>query len=541
MPASLDSVLASIPGYGAYIAKRKYNEDQQMGQLQQMGAIGTVFGQLQSQADQARIKQILDEPTATPEQRVNALLRAGPSGAAAAHQYATALKELGTMKALEGLKGADLTNPDVLIRASMIPGMSHLGPEVARAEKTREEKAGMATMRSPSILPGTPIPGTNMATTAEIPPSEQAAFGRVAAEAAQGRTARAIATPGADEATTPGGLYSDLYDSPIAPIAREARRQQTLLNAGVGTVAQHETRKGQMVTQNAAMLERRANEPLQAIVGPDGKPVLVRRTQAEGQMPASGAELPPLTGGDLTSAGAQVANGMPISQVIPGYGRNISDRRESARREAISQIKAQNPDMTDQQAGQELANRQIDFVAGKRSVGQLTTMLGASRQAVDQLDFNVKKASEQMAKLPSSDLSPIINAIARGEQKWTGDPAYYALYFYMNAAAMESARLLQGGQASVAQLHQGAADEARKWASVNMTPKSWNEGVAPAMVAEGRARLKTYEDAIARQRLGGGNIAPSTMPEFATEADAAKANISPGTRVRIGGKTGVWR
>jgi hypothetical protein len=31
------------------------------------------------------------------------------------------------------------------------------------------------------------------------------------------------------------------------------------------------------------------------------------------------------------------------------------------------------------------------------------------------------------------------------------------------------------------------------------------------------------------------------MPEFATEADAAKANLKPGTKVKIGGKTGTWQ
>lgn len=204
---------------------------------------------------------------------------------------------------------------------------------------------------------------------------------------------------------------------------------------------------------------------------------------------------------ELISKGAQIAAGQPAAQVVSGYGGNVAQARNKAQTEAIRQIKAETG-MDDRAAGEELSRRAIDRVAGGKSLGQLTTMLSTNRQAVDQLDFNVKKVSEEMAKLPSSDLSPIINAIYRGEEKWTGDPAYSSLYFYMHAAAQESARILSGGTASVAQLHAGAQAEAQKWANINMTPKVWNEGVAPAMLAEGKERLKTYERAISAQRGG---------------------------------------
>ncbi len=201
------------------------------------------------------------------------------------------------------------------------------------------------------------------------------------------------------------------------------------------------------------------------------------------------------TAGDTKSTGAMIATGMPVAQAVPGYGTQATVERRAARAEAINQIKAEKPGMTDEQAGAELANRQIDYVAGKRSVGQLTTMLGATRQAVDQLDFNIKKAKEEMAKLPSTDLSPILNAIARGEQRWTGNPAYSSLFYYLSATGQESARILSGGQASVAQLHAGAQEEAKKWVNINMTPAMF-ESVANAMREEGQARVKTFESAI---------------------------------------------
>lgn len=197
-------------------------------------------------------------------------------------------------------------------------------------------------------------------------------------------------------------------------------------------------------------------------------------------------------------------SGAPLNQVVPGYGKGASAQRAQVRDAAIAEIKKNNPNMTDIQAGQELARRQVEYTAGKASTTQLTKMLGATRQANEQLDFNVDKTTEEMKKLGSSDISPVVNAIARGEEKWTGDPAYAGLFFYMHASAVESARILSGGQASAAQLHQGAMEEAKQWANINMTPATWHE-VSGAMKAEGDNRLKTYQDAISA-----GETAPTT-------------------------------
>jgi hypothetical protein len=194
MAASLDSVLASIPGYGGYLAKRKYNEDQQMQQLQQMGAIGTVFGQLQSQADQAKIKEILDKGS-TPEETFNALVRAGPSGAAAAHQYATGLTQLQTMKNLQSLQGVDLNtlldNPQKEWAA--INANPHIAAPLERLRAVRENARQLETLRgTPAPIPtGTQVPGTNQTTLMPIPPEDQVAFGQVAS----GQQVRATAQP----------------------------------------------------------------------------------------------------------------------------------------------------------------------------------------------------------------------------------------------------------------------------------------------------------------------------------------------------------
>lgn len=199
------------------------------------------------------------------------------------------------------------------------------------------------------------------------------------------------------------------------------------------------------------------------------------------------------------AAAAQATTGMPVIQISPGYGQGAAQMRKQIHDDAISKI-MRDTGMSATDAGIELANRTIEFQAGKVTTSQLTRMQGFTETAISQLDFNIEKAKQEMAKLPSTDLSPLINAVIRGEERWTGDPAYSALYYYMHATAMESARILSGGQASIAQLNQGAADEARKWADISMTPASFN-AVAHAMHEEGQNRLKNYDDALKKHRV----------------------------------------
>ena len=49
-----------------------------------------------------------------------------------------------------------------------------------------------------------------------------------------------------------------------------------------------------------------------------------------------------------------------------------------------------------------------------------------------------------------------------------------------------------------------------------MTPKSFIEGVAPSMLEEGRFRLKSYQDAIKSQSVGGG-----PMPKVGGESESS--------------------
>jgi hypothetical protein len=267
------------------------------------------------------------------------------------------------------------------------------------------------------------------------------------------------------------------------------------------------------------MTDPTTNQQFRARTNPEGKPEYqdmggntIAPPSGAAHIGAAPQPAIPQTQDQKDATAAMVASGMPLTQVIPGFGQAGIKERGEARNSAIDLIRKDDPSLSAADAGRELARRETLYVAQRSSALQLDKMLGATKQAVDQLEFNINRTKSELKKLSSSDISPIINAIARGEEKWAGDPAYSSLFYYMSATALESARILQGGQASAAQLHQGAADEASKWANMNMTPRSF-DAVGDAMLAEGQKRVKTYEDALKYQTtMPGEHSVSSSLP-----------------------------
>jgi hypothetical protein len=72
--ASLESVLAGIPGIGGFEAARQQNQSQQLGQLQQMGALQKLAAQAQAQQQEQAYRQAMSGlgPNATEEQMLQA-------------------------------------------------------------------------------------------------------------------------------------------------------------------------------------------------------------------------------------------------------------------------------------------------------------------------------------------------------------------------------------------------------------------------------------------------------------------------------------
>ncbi len=125
----------------------------------------------------------------------------------------------------------------------------------------------------------------------------------------------------------------------------------------------------------------------------------------------------------LKSAGAQIASGMPSTQVLPGMSSKVGAKREAARQEAISQIMEENPGMTTTEAGIELAQRGIDYAASRAGRTQTARTVGATEANIVMASSEAKKMVAIVRDVESKmDLTqyPSINAIENAVSKGTG-------------------------------------------------------------------------------------------------------------------------
>lgn len=253
-----------------------------------------------------------------------------------------------------------------------------------------------------------------------------------------------------------------------------------------------------------------------------GKPIPLN--QVDTHLTGASSQLPT----DATVQGyvGRRLTGEPATEVVPGFSGSgsVGIIRQQVEAQTIQQI-VNDTGMTPQQAGAELANRQNQYLASRNSEKQLTTMRGATVAATQQLDFQLSQASKVMQQI-GGDAVPVLNAIERGEERWTGDPKYSQLFLYMSAATQEAARIMSGGQASVAQLREGAREEAKQWLDANWTTPQQFAAIKQTLQAEATNRVKNYDDAINYQKAtttGTPNPLPgSSLPAPSSDSTTSK-------------------
>ena len=216
-----------------------------------------------------------------------------------------------------------------------------------------------------------------------------------------------------------------------------------------------------------------------------------------GRFTGGGADAGVVSKGTIAAAAA----GMPSASLVRGRGAEATAEFNAIRDGAVELI-MQQTGMDEDAAGVEYAQRQIDYQNDKKSGGLMTVALDRLVPAVGQLDYNVSQAESEAAKLPTSDLSPFLNVIARGEQQITGHPEYNSLIFYLDAMTQEAAKITTGGTGSVQQLSEGARKEAEKWASQNITREQLHR-LGESLKAEGARRITLAQDQLKARRIGG--------------------------------------
>ena len=148
---------------------------------------------------------------------------------------------------------------------------------------------------------------------------------------------------------------------------------------------------------------------------------------------------------ELESAGAQIAHGMPLTQVIPGMSKTVQAKREKAREEAVRQIMEETPGMTYTEAGIELADRNIDYAATRAGKTQTARTTGATEANIVMASSEAKKMVAIVKDIATKmDLSeyPSINSVQNAVSKGTGGTNIVKLNAALNGLTNTYARAI---------------------------------------------------------------------------------------------------
>lgn len=241
----------------------------------------------------------------------------------------------------------------------------------------------------------------------------------------------------------------------------------------------------------------------------------------------------------------QLAERYRVDGTLPSFGWGASGAivRAKILNEASNQAAAEGS------TGEQERIRQVGLGTIKQALGQLeknrANITAFENTAARNADL-VLQESEKVDRLGSPAIDRWIQA---GKKNIAGDPQVARLDLAMRTFINEYARVTTsvtgGGVTS-----DTARKEIESLLASKMTKPQVREVIDLAK-QEMRNRLSSYDDQVKvlRDRMsikGSGSSTVETPPsgaiqEFATEADAAKAGLKPGARVRIGGKTGTWQ
>jgi hypothetical protein len=105
--------------------------------------------------------------------------------------------------------------------------------------------------------------------------------------------------------------------------------------------------------------------------------------------------------------------------------------------------------------------------------------------------------------------------------------------------------MITNGTLSIAQLHEGAREDAQRLLNGNMSPAEMR-AVMTIMKKEIGNQRKAWKDQLSEvsdsiKGLGKAGGEPSGVREFKTEADAKAANLPKGTKIKVNGVEGTWQ
>ncbi|MFL9899263.1 hypothetical protein PQR71_14035 [Paraburkholderia fungorum] len=233
---------------------------------------------------------------------------------------------------------------------------------------------------------------------------------------------------------------------------------------------------------------------------------------------SAGAPAAPVNPVDI----ARLENGELITSIIPSRGKDAYAQRSALFNAAVSDKMAKSPGMDMQTAVDEVNMSHGNQVAKGKSVGQLTTMYNNASIAMGRMDNNQRLAEDALSHLQSTDLAPVLNAVARKEQKFVGNPYQTQLFNAINGFADENAKFIVGGFTG-----SGATSDASRNQSLAM----FNTDMTPAQL-RAAFRVSNSDAQMTLTTIGGrlGAMGGTTVPAgnaAAPAGNAAAANTAP--------------
>ncbi len=204
---------------------------------------------------------------------------------------------------------------------------------------------------------------------------------------------------------------------------------------------------------------------------------------------------------------AQIADGEPLTQVIPGYGKEAVKERDAHATAAIDSIMADNPGMTRKDAGKELARRANEYKASgaaakvvataepkavSASLTQVTKDLSALEPYKQMLDKNASIASRLADKAIATNSKWANKSLNWLRQNAGDNPALADYLFQINTVSTEAARVLNNPRL-VGQLTDSAVHEMRQLIDGDM-PLNATKAVLARMKSDGSNRLGAMKD-----------------------------------------------
>ena len=147
----------------------------------------------------------------------------------------------------------------------------------------------------------------------------------------------------------------------------------------------------------------------------------------------------------LQANAAEVASGMKLSEVIPGFGKESATIRMAVKNAAVDLIMKENPGMTATEAGRTLSQREIDRAANRTGTGAYARTAATTSSNIAIASGEANKMIDLAATIaPKVNLGQYssLNALSNAVKRGTGDENIVKLDTALNSLVNSYARAI---------------------------------------------------------------------------------------------------